>query len=193
MPAATPQAAPERYTRTAVRLHWLIAALILCAFAVGWFMTSLTISPLRLRLVNWHKWIGISVLLLVVLRLLWRLKHPPPAFLPMPRWQRQVAHGLHAALYILLFALPISGWFYSNAAGYPVVYFGLVRLPTLVDKNKVLSQTLHHLHHLIGWALLIAIGLHLLAVIKHHFIDRDATLNRMRSAHARGDTPQGRP
>jgi cytochrome b561 len=193
MRAVTPQSTPERYTRTAILLHWLIATLILCAFAVGWFMTSLTISPLRLRLVNWHKWIGISILLLMVLRALWRLTHAAPAFLPMPRWQRRIAHGLHGTLYVLLFALPISGWVYSNAAGYPVVYFGLVRLPTLVEKDKVLSQTLHRLHHMIGWLLLIAVGLHLLAVVKHHFIDRDGTLSRMLSARDRGGMPQGRP
>jgi cytochrome b561 len=192
MRAVPTQPTSERYTRTAIQLHWLIAALILCAFAIGWFMTSLTVSPLRLRLVNWHKWTGISVLLLAVLRLFWRLMHPAPAFLPMPRWQRRIAHGLHGMLYVLLFAQPISGWLYSNAAGYPVVYFGLVRLPTLVDKNKVLSQTLHRAHHLIGWLLLIAFGLHLLAVIKHHFIEHDGTLSRMLPGRERGSALQGR-
>jgi cytochrome b561 len=193
MPDGTPQSPGEHYTRTAIQLHWLIAGLILCGFALGWFMTPLAISPLRLRLVNWHKWIGVSVLLLVALRILWRSTHRPPAFLPMPRWQRRLAAGLHGSLYVILFALPVSGWFYSNAAGYPVVYFGLVRLPTLIAKDKALSQTLHHLHHLMGWLLLIAVGLHVLAVAKHHFIDRDGTLSRMLSTHRRGDTLAGRP
>jgi len=165
----------------------------LCGFALGWVMTPLTISPLRVKLVNWHKWIGISVLLLATLRTFWRCTHTTPAFLPMPRWQRRLANGLHGTLYILLFALPVSGWCYSNAAGYPVVYLGLVRLPTLVDKDKTLSQTLHGLHHLLGWLLLVAVGLHLLAVIKHHFVDRDSTLARMLSTRDRGETPAGSP
>jgi cytochrome b561 len=168
-----------RYTRTAIHLHWLIAGLILCAFVVGWVMMQLPVSPLRVRLVNWHKWIGISVLMLAVLRVLWRLKHPAPALIGMPRWQRILAHGLHGLFYGLLFLMPISGWFSSNAAGYPVVYLGLLRLPTLVEKNKPLSQLLHGVHHQIGLLLLIAVGLHVAAVIKHQFFDRDGTLDRM--------------
>jgi cytochrome b561 len=159
-----------------------MAGFILCAFAVGWVMMPLSDGPLRVRLVNTHKWIGVSVLLFVVLRTLWRFAHAPPALLPMPRWQRRLAHGLHGMLYLLLFAMPISGWFSSNAAGYPVVYLGIVRLPTLVHKDKELSQTLHGLHHQIGWLLLVALGLHLLAVIKHHFVDRDTTLSRITSS-----------
>jgi cytochrome b561 len=192
MRATSLQSPFERYTRTAILLHWSIAGLIVCAFAVGWFMTPLSVGPLRLRLVNWHTWIGISVLLLVVLRTLWRVTHAAPALVPMPRWQRQVALGLHGLLYVLLFAMPISGWFSSNAAGHPVVYFGLIGLPTLVDKDKGLAHSLHGLHHQIGWFLLIAFGLHLLAVIKHHFINRDATLNRMMFAHNRGGMLKGR-
>jgi cytochrome b561 len=184
MRTADPRLPGDRYTRTAIQLHWLVAGLIACAFSVGWFMMPLPVSPLRLELVNWHKWIGISVLLLAVLRILWRLRHSAPELLPMPRWQRQLAHGLHGMLYVLLFAMPISGWLSSNAAGYPVVYFGVVRLPTLVGKDKGLSQALHEVHHLIGWLLLLSFGLHLLAVVKHHFIDRDATLSRMLSAQA---------
>jgi cytochrome b561 len=175
----TPPATAERYTRTAIGLHWLIAGLIVCGFALGWVMTSLALGPLRLRLVNWHKWVGISVLSLAVVRMLWRLMHTPPPLLPMPRWQRRLAHGLHGTFYALLLALPVSGWLYTNAAGHPVVYFGLVRLPVLVDKNEALSRTLHGVHHWLGWTLLVALGLHLLAVVKHHFIQRDGTLTRM--------------
>jgi cytochrome b561 len=184
MRTAAPRLPSDRYTRTAIQLHWLVAGLIACAFAVGWLMMPLSVSPFRLRLVNWHKWIGISVLLLAVLRILWRLTHSAPELLPMPRWQRQLARGLHGTLYVLLFAMPISGWLSSNAAGYPIVYFGLIRLPTLVGKDKGLSQALHGLHHQIGWLLLLSFGLHLLAIVKHHFIDGDATLSRMLSAQA---------
>ena len=104
-------------------------------------MTPLPISPLRLRLVNWHKWVGISVLLFVALRLLWRFAHPPPVFLPMPRWQRGLAHGLHGTLYMLMFALPVSGWFYNNAGGISscLPRRWCVCQPSLVDKDKVQS------------------------------------------------------
>lgn len=175
--------ANDHYTRTAIALHWLIAGLIVCAFALGWIMTEMAISPLKLRMFNWHKWVGVSVLGLAAIRGIWRLTHPAPPFLPMPAWQRIAAHGLHGVLYVFMFALPLSGWAYSNAVGYPIVYLGLLRLPNLVDKNKDLAQTLLQLHHLLGWLLLATLVVHVLAALKHHFIDRDATLKRMLSTH----------
>ena len=119
-------AASTGYTRTAVSLHWLIAGLIISAFALGWVMTELAISPLKVRMFNWHKWVGMTILALAALRTLWRLTHPAPPLLPMPAWQRISAHALHGLLYAMMFALPLSGWAYSNATGYPIVYLGPV-------------------------------------------------------------------
>jgi cytochrome b561 len=167
------------YTRTAKSLHWLIGFLILCAFALGWTMVNLGISPLKVRMFNWHKWLGIVILALVVVRAGWRLTHPPPALLPMPRWQSVAAHALHGLLYALLFAQPLSGWAYSNAAGYPIVVFGLVRLPNLVSKNKPLAASLEAAHFTLGWLLLACVIAHALAALQHHFIARDGTLRRM--------------
>jgi len=170
---------PVRYTRTAITLHWLIAALIISAFALGWIMTDLSISPLRLRMFNWHKWVGVTILLLVIVRLIWRLTHRPPGMLPMPAWQRIAAKTLHAGLYVLLLLQTFSGWIYSNAAGYQVVYLGLVPLPNLVAKNKALAEVLEERHEMIGWILFVVAGAHILAALKHHFVDGDATLKRM--------------
>jgi cytochrome b561 len=175
--AATDAAAT--YTKPAIALHWLIAVLIVGAFALGWIMTDMSISPLKLRMFNWHKWVGITVLALVVVRTIWRLTHPAPLFLPMPAWQKVAAHGLHFVLYVLMFLQPLSGWVYSNAAGYPIVYFGVIHLPTLVAKDKALADVMRERHELIGWLLLACIVLHVLAGLKHQFIDRDGTLRRM--------------
>ncbi len=169
----------NRYSPTAVALHWVIAALIICAFTLGWIMTDLEVSPLKLRMFNWHKWVGVTVLLLAIIRLLWRLTHKPPTFLPMPAWQRIAANTLHVALYVLLFLQPLSGWAYSSAAGYQVVYLGLFPLPNFVAKNKEVADVLMERHEFIGWCLLIVLSLHALAALKHHFIDRDVTLQRM--------------
>lgn len=180
MSAATPISSHEpRYTGTAVALHWIIAALIICAFTLGWTMTNLEVSPLKLRMVNWHKWVGITILSLAIIRLLWRLTHKPPEMLPMPTWQRVSAKIIHAALYVLLLLQPLSGWVYSNAAGYPVVYLGIVPLPNLVAKNKQTADVLMERHEVLGWCLLVIVSLHVLAALKHHFIDGDATLKRM--------------
>jgi cytochrome b561 len=169
----------DRYTRTALSLHWLIAALIACALTLGAIMTDLPVSPERLRLFNYHKWIGITVLGLVFLRAAWRLSHRPPALLPMPPWQARIANWTHILLYVLMFAVPLVGWMMSSAKGYPVVYLKLWRLPDLVHKNKALGEFLETLHAVLAWSLAGLVGLHLAGALKHHFIDRDDTLRRM--------------
>ena len=168
-----------RYTSTAIGLHWIIAALIITAFALGWIMTDLEVSPLKLRMFNWHKWVGITILLLLIVRLLWRLTHRPPVMLPMPKWQRITANVTHVVLYVLLVLQPLSGWVYSNAAGYPIVYLGLIPLPTLVGKDKQVADVLMERHEFLGWLLLGVAALHILAALKHHFVDGDTTLKRM--------------
>jgi cytochrome b561 len=167
------------YTRTAVALHWIIAGLILAGFSLGWVMTDLAVSPLKLRMYNWHKWVGITVLGLAAIRTIWRLIHRAPPLLPSPAWQRIAAHAVHGLLYLVLFLLPLSGWVYSNATGYPVVYLGLWRLPDLVGRDKALAGMLHERHEQLGLLLLLLVVLHAVAAFKHHFIDRDDTLRRM--------------
>src|SRR3954467_1605091 len=111
----------QRYTRTAMFFHWTIALLIVAGFTLGLVMTDIPgITPTKLKYFSWHKWIGVTVLALACLRLLWRLRHAAPAYpASMPGWQVQAAHGLHALLYVLIFAVPVSGYFYTLAAGIP--------------------------------------------------------------------------
>jgi cytochrome b561 len=179
MSAAPTEVHLQRYSATAISLHWIIAGLIICAFTLGWIMTDMEVSPLKLRMFNWHKWAGITILLLAMIRLLWRLTHQPPAMLPMPAWQRLAANVAHGALYVLLFLQPLSGWVYSNASGYQVVYLGVLPLPNLVAKNKQVAEVLMERHEFLGWCLLVIVSLHALAALKHHFVDRDVTLKRM--------------
>ncbi len=172
-------ATPSRYTPTAVALHWLLALLIACNLALGAYMSDLPLSMTRLKLYNGHKWAGITILALSVVRLLWRLTHRPPVDLPMPAWQRRAAHAAHAALYLLFFAVPLMGWAYSSAAGFPVVVFGVLPLPDFVAPDRALSETLKPLHGLLAWALAAVALVHVAGALKHHFIDRDALLLRM--------------
>ncbi len=167
------------YTRTAVALHWLVAALVITALTLGWSMTDMVLSPLKLRLFNWHKWLGVTVLALMLLRSFWRLTHPPPALLPMPAWQRVASRLVHGLLYLMLLVQPLTGWIYSNASGIPIVYLGLIPLPNLVGKDKALDIFVREIHDAGGWVLAVLIGLHLLAAIKHYYHDRDDTLGRM--------------
>jgi cytochrome b561 len=169
----------RKYDSGTRAFHWLTVLLLIAAFTIGFRMVGMGFSPMKVKLFNWHKWVGIGVLLLTVLRILWRLRHPPPPPVPMPAWQRRAAHAGHGLLYLLLLAQPLVGWANSSAAGIPVVWLGLVPLPDFVPQGKSLAESLEHVHGFLGVALLGVAGLHLLAALKHHFVDRDDTLRRM--------------
>jgi len=168
-----------RYTSTAIALHWLLALALLGAFSVGVYMSDLPFSPTRLKLYNWHKWAGVTILTLSLLRLLWRLTHRPPADVPMPAWQRIAAHGTHHLLYLLFFAVPLVGWAYSSAAGFPVVLFGVLPLPDFVSPDKALAESIKPWHGRLAYAMATLVVLHVAGAIKHQVVDRDGLLGRM--------------
>lgn len=174
------------YTRTAISLHWLVALGIIGTFALGFYMADLPLSPQKLKLYSWHKWAGVTLFMLAVLRLGWRITHPAPP-LPggTPAWQVLVAHVTHWALYFLMLAIPVSGWLMSSAQGFPVVWFGIVPLPDLVGRDKALGELFLQMHVIMNYTLLALVVLHAAAALKHHFIDRDDILRRM--------LPSGRP
>jgi cytochrome b561 len=178
MTTAGPDA--PRYDRTAVLAHWLLALAIALNLALGLYMHDLPISPQRLKLYNWHKWAGMTILVLSALRLAWRLAHPPPPDVPMSLWQRRAAHGMHAALYVLFFAVPLAGWAYSSASGFPVVWFGVQPLPDWVPVDRAWADALKAAHKTLALALALAVALHVAAALKHHWVDRDGLLHRMR-------------
>ena len=156
------------YTATAIVLHWMMALLILGALCVGWYMADLPLTPTRVRLFNYHKWVGITILSLAALRLLWRLFHrPPPLPDNFPRWQQRAAHAVHWLLYALFFAVPLAGWAYSSADGFPVVYLGVIPLPDWVPVDEVLAESLANLHALLAYSLAAMVVLHVAAAVKH--------------------------
>lgn len=173
-----------RYHGVAVLLHWLLAAALIGIFMLGSYMTDLPFSPRRLQLYSWHKWAGVVILLLSALRLLWRLTHRPPA-LPaqieqaMPRWQAIAHHATHHGLYLLFFAVPLIGWAYSSAAGFPIVLFGVLPLPDFVPASPALAEFIKPWHELSAVAMLLLAGLHVAGALKHAVIDRDGLLQRM--------------
>ena len=173
-----------RYSTVAMLLHWLLGLAIFGIFAVGVYADYLPFSPALLKLINYHKWAGITFLILTVLRLAWRLTHRPPA-LPksieqaMPSWQTKVYHATHYALYALFFIVPLLGWAYSSAAGFPVVLFGVIPLPDLLSVDKEFAKQVKEVHALAAFALMGLALLHIAAALKHQFIDRDKLINRM--------------
>ena len=173
-------AKPQQYTGTAKVLHWLVALLIIGLFALGQYMSDLSMSPRKLQLYSWHKWFGVTVFLLVLIRLGWRLTHqPPPLPAQMPKWQRTASHIGHTALYVLMLAIPLSGWLMSSAKGYQTVWFGVLPLPDLLGKDKQLGDMLAELHGALNGLMMLIVVIHALAALKHHFIDRDDVLKRI--------------
>ena len=173
-------ALPTRYTGVAIAMHWLMAVLIVGAFGVGTYMVGLKLSPTKLQLYSWHKWAGVTIFVLLWARLVWRLGHPAPA-LPstMPVWQQQVAGALHVVLYLLMIAVPLSGWLMSSAKGFQTVWFGVLPIPDLLDKNEALGDFLKNVHLFLTWSLAALVAAHVGAALKHHVIDRDDVLARM--------------
>jgi cytochrome b561 len=169
----------HRYTQPAIFFHWLMALLIFAALAMGLYMVDLRISPQKLKLYSWHKWIGVTVFILAAFRLWWRLLRTPPVEPPMAAWQRMAAKATHVFFYVAFFAVPITGWLFSSAKGFPTVYLGLVPLPDLIEKNDEIAPLIKQAHLAMSYTLGVLIGVHILAALKHQFVDKDGLLSRM--------------
>ncbi len=172
----------ERYSGPAIALHWLIALLMCCGFGLGLYMVELRFSPQKLTFYSYHKWIGVTVFTLAVLRLLWRLPHrPPPLPASVPPWQQAISGAIHVLLYLLMLGIPLSGWLYSSATGVPTVPFGFaaLQLPDLVVRDRDLAVSLKFLHLTLNYTLAGLVLLHVGAALKHQFFDRDGIMSRM--------------
>ncbi len=163
-------------TRT---LHWGMLLLFVGIVSVGYYMTDLPLGPAKLKIYALHKSVGITLLALALLRVLWRLGEQRPPLPAMPAWQQRAAAASHLLLYGLMLLIPLSGWLFNSAAGFPLQWFRLVNLPALVGADPVLKTLARTVHHT-GVAVLIGVvALHAAAVLKHHFIDKDVTLRQM--------------
>lgn len=174
-----------RYDGMAISLHWVLAVAIIGTFCVGVYMAGLPFSPLRVRLINYHKWAGVSILALSAVRLGWRWLHRPPPLSPrmltgMPPWQQRAHFATHRAMYVLFFVVPLLGWAYSSAVGLQVVWFGVWPLPNLWPHDEAFgNHVLKPMHIAAAFTLGALVVLHVAAALKHQFIDRDGLLLRM--------------
>lgn len=169
-----------RYTPIAQAFHWTLALLLVGLVSLGLYMHELPLSPLKLQLYSYHKWAGVTVFLLVLARLAWRWTHRPP---PLPagtaalvRIASSIAHSL---LYLLMVAIPLSGWLMSSAKGVQTVWFGVLPIPDLLGKDADLGERLADLHEALNFTLMGLVAIHVAAALKHHFIDGDGLLHRM--------------
>jgi len=160
--------------------HWIIATLILTQFALGWTAEAWHRSPTKVDLFVWHKSIGILILTLVVLRVAWRLAGRVPE-LPadMSRLERRLAAASHALLYVIMVAMPVSGWIINSAANFPLKIFWLVPLPDITPPSKSIQEIAETVHLTFFWSLAALLGLHVAAALRHHFVKHDDVLLRM--------------
>ena len=174
------QSVPTRYGAVAQGFHWLIAGLIVAQFTLAWIADDLPSGMEKLAMLARHKSFGMTVLMLGVLRLLWRLFHRPPE-LPagMSPIERILARGTHILFYVLLFAMPLTGWMMSSAKNYSVSWFGRFTWPDLIAPNERAFEVLKTTHQTLSWLLLAIAILHILAALKHHFWNKDDVLRRM--------------
>ncbi len=174
---------PRRYGIVAMVLHWGMAALLVALLALGWFMVRLPdvgFDTRKIVLIIYHKELGMLALALALPRLAWRVAQALPALVEtLPDWQQVIARFVHLCFYGLMFALPVTGWVMSSAAGFTVSFLGLFDLPDLVRFDESLFRTLVEIHKWLAYALSAALLVHAAAALDHHLLARDDTLRRM--------------
>ena len=170
----------ERFGVVSKTLHWLTFVLLIAAFTLAVSMVNMPFSPRKLEFYSWHKWVGVTIFLLAIIRLAWRLAnlvpHQPDS---LPPWQRRLAALSHAALYAILIVMPVTGWIMSPALNLPVVYLGLIPIPSPFGVDRALGETMKVVHLSLALLLLALVSIHVLAALYHHFIQRDDVLRRM--------------
>lgn len=171
-----------QYGSMAKTLHWLIFFLVIGLLCAGFIMQTLQDKTVLKNTVYMiHKSFGLTVLILMVIRIFWAFTNSKPALSPrVPAWQKFAARSLHQVFYIVLIIMPLSGWLMSTAAGHPPSFFTLIKLPMPgVIESKPLAHFAHDIHTLLAWSIIVFVSLHILAALKHHFINKDNTLRSM--------------
>jgi cytochrome b561 len=168
-----------QYGTTAKVFHWLIVALLLVQYPIGWLMPDIHRGMKPGAPMTFHISFGILMLLLIVLRFAWRLTHPVAPESSLPPWQRVSSEAIHWLLYVLVLATTVTGWVFASFRGWGVSFFYLFPLPMLGSENAAAGESIDGLHQALEWALLVVIGLHVAAALAHIFVYRDRIMQRM--------------
>jgi cytochrome b561 len=168
-----------QYGTTAKVFHWLIVALLLVQYPIGWLMPDIHRGVKPGAAMTFHVSFGMVILVLIVLRLAWRLAHPVAPESSLLPWQRLSSEAVHRLLYALVLATTVSGWLFASFRGWSMSFFYLAPLPMLTSDNAAAGKTMDGLHQAMEWALLVVIGIHVAAAMAHIFIYRDRIIQRM--------------
>ena len=167
------------YDAVSKTLHWLVAAILVGQFTLGWLMPGIKRGMQPGTPMHVHISIGIIVLALIVVRFAWRVTHAVPPEPELPAWQRHASLAVHWLLYLLVLANTLSGWFYASMRGWSLTFFGLFPLPALVPEGSPIGRSLGRLHENLVWVLLALIAIHVAAALAHAFLYRDHVMQRM--------------
>ena len=170
----------ESWSATARILHWMMALMIITQYLSGWIADRMESSPAKADLMTGHKSLGITLLLLLLLRAAWRWTHPaPPPPAGAPAWEHRVSAAAHGLLYLLMAAVPLSGWLVASTSIIPWKYWWLFQWPSIAETDKQLHTAAENAHALLFWILLAVVALHIAAALRHHFIKKNNVLVRM--------------
>lgn len=158
-------------------MHWLVACFIISSFILAWSFEDLALSPQKIQLINYHKWVGFSVLVLFIPRILSSIKGY--AKLPIVSIEDKAAKFVHHVLYLTMLTTPILGWLMSSAKGFSIVWFGYINIPDLIAKDKAIGKLLEEAHEISATILLIALGLHIGGAIYRQFVKKDKIISNM--------------
>jgi cytochrome b561 len=168
-----------QYGATAKVFHWLIVALLLVQYPIGWLMPDIHRGQTPGVGMTLHISFGLLILALIVLRLSWRLTHPVAPESSLPAWHRLSSEVVHWMLYVLVLATTITGWLFASFRGWSVAFFYLFPLPMLASDNAAAGRAIDGLHQVMEWTLLVLIGLHVLSALAHLFVYRNRVMQRM--------------
>lgn len=168
-----------QYGTTAKVLHWLIVALLLVQYAIGWLMPDIHRGMQPGAAMTFHASFGLTILTLIVLRFIWRLTHPVAPESSLALWQRLSSGVVHWMLYVLVLATTMTGWLFASFRGWSMSFFYLVPMPMLASDNAAAGKAIDGLHQAAEWALLVVIGVHVAAALAHIFVYRDRIMQRM--------------
>jgi cytochrome b561 len=168
-----------QYGTTAKVFHWLVVALLLVQYSIGWLMPDLHDNMKPGAPMTFHVSFGLVILVVIVLRSVWRLMHPVAPVSSLPRWQRLSSEAVHWLLYVLVLATTVTGWLFASFRGWSMSLFYLVPMPMLASGNPAAGKAIDGLHQAAEWALLVVIGIHVAAALAHIFVYRDRIMQRM--------------
>jgi cytochrome b561 len=168
-----------QYGTTAKVFHWLVVALLLAQYLIGWLMPDIHRGMKPGVAMTFHVSIGLAIVATIVLRLAWRLTHPVAPESSLPKWQRLISEAVHWLLYVLVLATAFSGWLFASFRGWSMSLFYLVPIPMLASDNAAAGKAIDGLHQALEWTLLVVIGLHVAAAMAHLFVFRDRVMQRM--------------